>query len=136
MAKQWSAEWKSSKNPSKQRKYRENAEYHHRKKLLNAHLDDDLQDKVGTGSLPLREGDKVEVMRGDFRGSTGEVEEVDAEEQKIYVNGVERETVGGSETSIALRPSNLKITALELEDDRRLEKYEVSEEDREEIQVE
>ncbi|MFB6265763.1 MAG: 50S ribosomal protein L24 [Candidatus Nanohaloarchaea archaeon] len=136
MSKQWSPEWKSSKNPSKQRKYRENPPHHQRKKFLNARLAEDLQDKVGTGSIPVREGDRVEIMRGDFRGSAGEVEDIDTEEKKIYVEGVDRETVSGSETAVPVRPSNLEIQALELEDERRLEKYEVSEEDREDIRVE
>ncbi len=135
-AKQWSREWKSSKNPSKQRKYRSNAPYHHRGRFLSVHLSGKVKDRVGTRSLPVRAGDKVRVMRGDHSGKTGEVDRVDPDEQKVYVNGIDRETVSGSEVEIALRPSNLEITRLNLDDDRRLEKYEVSEEEKEEIMVE
>ncbi|MFB6294754.1 MAG: hypothetical protein ABEI97_03270, partial [Candidatus Nanohaloarchaea archaeon] len=50
--------------------------------------------------------------------------------------GVERETVSGSETKIPMEPSNVRVTKLNLDDERRLAKYEVSEAEKEEISVE
>lgn len=133
---EWSSDWKASKQPRKQRKYRANAPHHHRGKLLNAALADDVQDKVGTNSLPVREGDKAKVMRGDFAGKTSSVHHVDREDGTVYLEDVERETVSGSETRIAIAPSNLQLVKLNLDDPRRIAKYDVSEEDKEAIEAE
>lgn len=132
----WSKEWKSSKNPGKQRKYRSNAPYHRRSQFLSARLDEDVREKVGTKTLPIREGDRVKVLRGDYKGTYGDVREVDREEYKIYIEGVDRETVSGSEVTVAIDPSNVVITRLNLDDDMRVEKYDITEAEMEDISVE
>ncbi len=131
---EWKKSWKNSSDPTKQRKFRRNAPYHHRKKFVTAHLDESVQDRVGTRSLPVREGDEAEVMRGDWAGLSGRVEEIDYDRYKVYVDGIEREAVDGTDSRIALDPSNLKLVKLNLDDERRI-KEELSEEDREEIQA-
>lgn len=135
MSEKWKKSWKSSKKPKKQRKYRANAPYHLKNKFLSAKLSDDLKNKVGTGTLPIRVGDKTEIMRGEYSGISGKVEEVDYDDYKVYLDSVDRERVDGTEAKIPLDPSNLKITKLELEDERRLEKYDVSEEEKQDIKV-
>ncbi|MDY6771515.1 MAG: 50S ribosomal protein L24 [Candidatus Nanohaloarchaea archaeon] len=131
----WNKNWQSSEKPGKQRKHRENAPYHQRKKFLSARLADDVRDRVGTKTLPLREGDKAEIMRGEWSDATGRVEDVDYEDKKVYISGVETERVDTSDAKIPIDPSNLKITKLDLDDEERLAKYEVSEEDRQEIEA-
>lgn len=133
---QWSAAWSGSKNPGKQRKHRANAAYHHRNKFVSARLKENIRDTVGTKSIPVREGDRVQVQRGDHRGEYGEVREVDREEYKLYIEGLTRETVSGSDTTIPVDPSNVVITKLNLDDDRRVEKYDVTEAEKEEIRAE
>ncbi|MDY6777184.1 MAG: 50S ribosomal protein L24 [Candidatus Nanohaloarchaea archaeon] len=132
----WNKNWKRSEQPAKQRKYRANAPYHIRKKFLSAHLSESLQERVGTSSLPVREGDKAEIMRGDWAGLSGRVDRIDYDNYKVYLDGIEQERVDTTEAKAALDPSNLKLTKLELDDERRLAKYEISEEDREEIRAE
>lgn len=136
MSENWKKSWKSSKKIKKQRKYRANAPYHHRDKFLSAGLNDELKDKIGTKTLPVKEGDKAEILRGDFSGLSGKVENVDYDDYKVYLNGIDRERVDGTEASVAIDPSNIRLTKLELDDERRLKKYEVSEEDKAEIQAE
>lgn len=131
----WSADWKGSSNPQKQRKYRENAPLHKSDQFVTSRLDDSLQENVGTTTLPVRSGDRVKVMRGDHSGERGEVREVDREEYKLYIEGVERETVSGSEVTVAIDPSNVTLTKLNLDDDQRLAKYGVSEAEKEEIRA-
>lgn len=133
---EWSKNWKSSSKPSKQRKHRENAPYHQRKKFLNARLADDVREKIGTKTLPIREGDKAEIMRGEWADATGQIEEVDYDDSKVFISGVETERVDTSDARIPIDPSNVRIIKLDLEDGRRIEKYNVSEEDRQDIQVE
>lgn len=132
----WSTSWRASSDPGKQRKDRENAPYHQQGRFLSARLADDIRERVGTKSLPVRTGDRVEVMRGDHRGATGEVTDIDTDDHRIYVDGIERESVSGAETKIPLAPSNLRITKLDLDDAKRLAKFEVSEEEKEAIKVE
>lgn len=133
---EWSTSWKASSDPAKQRKDRDNAPYHQQGRFLSARLADDVRERVGTKSLPIRTGDRVEVMRGDHEGAKGEVTDIDTDDHRIFVDGIERESVSGAETKISLAPSNLRITKLDLDDARRLAKFEVSEEEKEEIKVE
>ena len=66
-----------SKQPRKQRKALYNAPAHARGKHLSASLSKDLREKIGKKSLPVKSGDKVRVVRGDFKGHEGEVLTVD-----------------------------------------------------------
>lgn len=129
----WSSSWKSSKNPSKQRKYRRNAPLHVKDNLVSANLDSELREELGTRNISLRTGDRVEVVRGDDTGSSGIVNKIDREETVVYINGIENERQDGSKSQKPFRPSNLQVKALNVEDLSRIEKYEV--EDVDSIQV-
>ena len=129
----WSSSWKSSTDPQKQRKYRQNAPQHVKDDFISANLSHTLRDELGTRTLGLRNGDRVKVMRGDRKGAEGIVNDIDREEEKVYIDGVEETAVDGSKRQIPLRPSNVQIQGLNLSDERRLEKYAV--EDFEEIKV-
>lgn len=122
----WSREWNSSTNPSKQRKYRDNAPLHVKDKIVSANVAPELRDELGTRSIPLRTGDRVKVMRGDEKGKSGIVSRIDRGDEKVYVDGIEVERTDGTVREKALRPSNLQVQALNVEDNRRLEKYEVA----------
>ncbi|MFB6203221.1 MAG: 50S ribosomal protein L24 [Candidatus Nanohaloarchaea archaeon] len=127
MTSKWSSQWNSSTNPTKQRNYRENAPQHIKDKLVSANLAPELREELGTRSLNLNVGDRVEVMRGDEKGKRGIISEIDRDEQKVYVDGIEVEKNDGTMREKALRPSNLQIHALNLEDSDRIEKYGVEE---------
>jgi len=129
----WSNNWKSSKNPSKQRKYRDNAPLHVKDKLISANLDKELREELGTRNIKVRTGDRVKVMRGDFSGSEGIINNIDREEEVVYINGLEVERNDGSKQQKPFPPSNLQVVALNIENADRIEKYEV--EDVEAIEV-
>ncbi|MBY6294258.1 50S ribosomal protein L24 [Nanohaloarchaea archaeon H01] len=129
----WSKEWNSSTNPSKQRKYRENAPLHVKDKLVSANVSHELRDELGTRNIKIRTGDRAKVMRGDKSGAEGIINNIDRENSIIYIDGIENERNDGSKQQKALRPSNVQIVALNVEDPDRLEKYEVD--DYESIQV-
>ena len=129
----WSSSWKSSTDPQKQRKYRQNAPQHVKDDFISANLSHTLRDELGTRNLGLRNGDRVKVMRGDRKGAEGIVNDIDRDEERVYIDGVEETAVDGSKRQIPLRPSNVQIQGLNLSDERRLEKYAV--EDFEEIKV-
>ncbi len=121
----WSNNWNSSKNPSKQRKYRDNAPLHVKDKLISANLDHELRDELGTRNIKIRTGDRVKVMRGDFSGSEGIINNIDREEEVVYINGLEVERNDGSKQQKPFPPSNLQVVALNIENADRIEKYEV-----------
>jgi large subunit ribosomal protein L24 len=123
----WSSEWNSSENPTKQRKYRENAPMHVKDKLISANLSPQLREELGTRSINIRIGDRAKVMRGDDKGSKGIVSKIDREEEKVYINNLDRQRTDGTMREKPFPPSNLQIQALNLEDEERIEEYDVDE---------
>ncbi len=115
----FSTKWKASKQPRKQRKYVYNAPSHIRKKLVSALLSKELREKHGKRNVSIRKGDKVKVMRGQFRNKTGEVLKVDFKNIKIIVDKVESLKRDGTKIPYPLSPSNLMIMDLKLDDKKR-----------------
>jgi len=106
--------------PRKQRKARYNAPAHARGKYLSASLSKDLREKVGKKSLPVRSGDKVRVVRGDFKGHEGEVLTVDYSSYKVTIEEVTLAKPDGTSSFLPVDPSNLVIIEVDLKDDRRI----------------
>jgi large subunit ribosomal protein L24 len=116
----WSKHWKSSKKPGKQRKYVYHAPIHVRHKFLSAHLSKELREKYKKRAFPVRKGDEVQIMRGKFKKKTGKISRVDLNKIKIYIDGITRKKVEGTEIQVPIHPSNLKIINLNLEDKKRI----------------
>ena len=121
----WSSNWKSSKNQTKQRKYRTNAPMHVKDNFVTANLNDVLRDELETRSLGIRIGDRAKVMRGDDKGAEGIVSNIDRDNSKVYINNLDRQKIDGTLREKPFRPSNLQLQALNLEDEDRIEKYDV-----------
>jgi len=119
MKQYFSPKWISSKQPRKQRKYRYNAPLHLRQKMLSVHLDKGLRVIYKKRSLPARVGDEVVVTAGKFRKISGKISKIDMKGLKIYVDSIKRKKVSGQEMEIAIDPSNVMITKLNLDDKRR-----------------
>ena len=109
-----------SKQPRKQRKALYNAPAHARGKHLSASLSKDLRAKVGKRSLPIRTGDKVSVVRVDFKGHEGEVLSVDYTSYKVTIEDVTLSKPDGTATFLPVDPSNLVIIDADLKDDRKI----------------
>jgi len=106
---------KTSK-PSKQRKRLFNAPYHIRSKILSAHLSSELQKSYRTRSIPVRKGDAVRVLRGDYKGVEGKVVRVDRKKYRIFIEGITREKSDGTTVFIPIHPSKVEIIRLNLDD--------------------
>jgi len=117
--KDFSKAWKSSKQPKKQRKYLANAPLHIRKKFMSAHLSKELIKKHNRRSLPIRKGDTVKVLRGNFRKKTGKIEAVDRKNYKVTIDTIQQVKKDGTKTFYPIHPSNLLITTLNLDDKKR-----------------
>ena len=122
--KKFSKDWKGSKKPKKQRKYRAKAPLHLKKKFLAVHLTKDLRGKYKTRNVPVRTGDKVRVLRGRFKKKEGKIERIDRKREQIYVTGLEIVKKDGTKVICPLRPSNLVILELNLNDKKRKAKLE------------
>ena len=106
--------------PRKQRKALYTAPLHIRRKLMSANLSKDLRADIGKRSLPIRVGDKVQVVRCDFKGHEGKVESIDAKRYKVTVEGVTLSKPDGNAVLLPIHPSNLMIIEADLKDERRL----------------
>ena len=107
--------------PGKNRKRRFNAPHHVRRKFLSAPLSPSLKTQYGTRSMPVISDDTVTITKGDRRLTEGKVLRVDMKRIKIYVEGVTRTRMDGSTAQIPIRPENVMITRLNLDDARRRE---------------
>ena len=116
-----------TQQPHKQRKAQRQAPLHERHRQLRARLSNELRDEYGTRTARVNQGDTVEVMRGDFADEEGEVVNVDMKDAVIHVEGVTNETGDGEEVPRPLETSNVRITSLNLADDRRTERLESTE---------
>ncbi len=122
MSEKWSCSWKSSKEAAKQRKYLYNAPLHVKRKFLSANLSKTLRKNVGKKSISLRAGDEVIVKRGSQAGSTSEVTDVFVKKGTVYLKGIVRKKTDGTEAHIPIKPSNVQVISLNLDDPRRLGK--------------
>ncbi|ARS88540.1 50S ribosomal protein L24 [Natrarchaeobaculum aegyptiacum] len=108
-----------SKQPRKQRTQTERAPLHQRGTQLHATLSEELREEYGTRRTRVNAGDTVEVLRGDHAGQDGEVLRVDLQDGVIHVEDVTVETADGEEVPRPVDASNVRITDLDLSDDRR-----------------
>ena len=108
-----------SKQPRKQRKFLHNAPLHIRHKLMSVMLSKELREQYGKRSMPVKKGDTVQIMRGDFSDHEGKVEKVDLKNYRVLVEGASVQKPDGNQVFHSVHPSKLKIVELDLEDDER-----------------
>ena len=116
-----------TRQPRKQRTQTRNAPLHERHDQVRSTLADDLREQYGQRSVRVNAGDTVEVLRGDHAGEEADVLAVDLKDGVVHVEGVTVEKADGEEVPRPLDASNLRVTDLDLEDDRRRARLEDSE---------
>lgn len=119
MKKEFSTQWNGSRQPRKQRKYIANAPTHIRHKMISANLSKELRKKYGKRNFPLRKGDSVVIMRGEFRGKVGKIESIDLKKLRLMIGGIYRTKKDGTKVSVYFDNSNLQIKELIMEDKKR-----------------
>jgi len=119
MKQKFSKQWKASKQPRKQRKYRANAPLNIRHKLISANLSKELRKKYGKRNFPIRKEDRVKIMKGEFKKKTGKIELVKLKKLKVTIEGIYRTKKDGTKVSVYFDPSNLQIQELNVEDKKR-----------------
>ncbi|MFH0798096.1 MAG: 50S ribosomal protein L24 [Candidatus Woesearchaeota archaeon] len=115
-----SKSWNRSVQPRKQRKFVHNAPLHIKPKImLISTLSKELRKKHNKRNMRLRKGDTVKIMRGQFKGKKGKVDEIETKKDKIYIEGIEHIKKDGTKAFYPLKASNLMITELNLDDKKR-----------------
>ncbi|MCS7132559.1 MAG: 50S ribosomal protein L24 [Aigarchaeota archaeon] len=112
---------RQSTKPRKQRKMLYTAPLHRLAKLMSVHLSPELREKYKRRSFPVRVGDKVKILRGDFKGVEGKVIEVDRERQVVYVENATLKKADGTTVNRPIHVSDIVITELSLDDPYRKE---------------
>merc|ERR1712167_472124 len=117
------AEMKFSPNVSssrrKSRKAHFSAPSSDGRKIMSSHLNKELKAKWNVKSMPIRKDDEVIVVRGSNRGREGKVIQVYRKKYVIHIERVTREKSNGSTVNVGIHPSNVMITKLKLDKDRR-----------------
>ena len=116
----------SVSKPSKQRKLLYQSPAHKVRKLLSAPLSEGLRKSQARRSYPVRKGDTVKIVRGDFAGIEGKITKVDTLRQRLFVEGVQREKVAGTSTNVSVHSSKVVITKLNLDDKWRSDSLKLS----------
>ncbi len=109
-----------SKKPGKVRKRMYTDPQHRQRKRLTARLVESLQDKHGKKRVPIRKGDSVLIVRGDFSDIEGKVDSVDYKASRLTIEGVDREKADGTRVLMKIPPSSVMITKLQSDKRRRL----------------
>ena len=108
-----------TKQPRKQRKQSETAPLHERQNQVRATLTEELREEYGQRNVRVNAGDTVEVLRGDHAGTEAEVVAVDLSSERITVEDVTVEKADGEEVPRPIPASNVRVTDLDLSDERR-----------------
>ncbi|MGQ9478584.1 MAG: 50S ribosomal protein L24 [Thermoproteota archaeon] len=82
----------------------------------SVHLSRELREKYGFRSIPVRTGDRVLIVKGDYRGVEGNVTRVDRERGRVYISGVYRENARGEQRLVPIPFSNIIIVKLDEKD--------------------
>ncbi|KAK7054746.1 60S ribosomal protein L26A [Paramarasmius palmivorus] len=90
-----------------------------RRKIMSSALSKDLRAKYNTRSLPIRKDDQVRIVRGKYKGREGKVTQVYRKKWVIHVDRVARDKSNGASSQIGIHPSNVVITTIKLDKDRR-----------------
>lgn len=115
----FSLHWIRSKQPRKQRKYRFNAPLHLKREFFSALLSKELRKKFGVKHVIVRKGDKVKILRGQYKNRIGQVEKVNFKRERIFVTGAEVTKRDGSKSFYPIHPSKIQIQEIVLDDKKR-----------------
>jgi len=86
---------------------------------LSAHLSKELRKQYKRRAVPLRNGDEIRVVCGEFKGKSGKVARVDLQKLKIFVEGLKQKKVSGQEADVAIDPSNVVVVRMNVDDKER-----------------
>jgi large subunit ribosomal protein L24 len=99
-----------------------NVSKNRRTKMVSAPMADSLREAYKKKTLRVIRGDSVKVVRGEYKGVEGKVDNVDIEHGTLNIEGVQREKIKGGQVKVPIHASNVIIVNLNLEDKYRSNK--------------
>uniref|UniRef100_A0A7S2VBU1 KOW domain-containing protein n=1 Tax=Entomoneis paludosa TaxID=265537 RepID=A0A7S2VBU1_9STRA len=90
-----------------------------RRKLMSANLSKELQARHGVRSMPIRKDDEVMITRGFYKAREGKIVACFRKKFVVHIERITREKVNGAQVPVGIQPSNLVITKLKLDKDRK-----------------
>ncbi|KAK2196393.1 bifunctional Ribosomal protein L26-L24 [Babesia duncani] len=108
-----------SSSRRKCRKAHFTAPSHRRRVIMSAPLSRELRKKYKVRSMPIRKDDSVMIVRGFYHDREGKVTQVYRKKWKIYVERITRDKITGESVQVGIHPSNVVITKLRMDKDRR-----------------
>ncbi|NOJ32405.1 MAG: 50S ribosomal protein L24 [Candidatus Nitrosocosmicus sp.] len=95
---------------------------------ISANLSDSLSKDYGRKSVRVIKGDSVKILRGEYKGVEGKVEKLNTVKSRLSIEGVQREKIKGGQVKVQIHSSNVQVTSLHLDDDKRKKKLQGKEE--------
>ena len=92
---------------------------HVRRVQMSARLSKDLRKQYGVRAVPLRKDDEVRIMAGRHAGQTGKVSTMYRLKRVVYVDGQTVEKTNGTTQPRPIQASNVEITRIKLDSDRK-----------------
>lgn len=86
---------------------------------MSAGLSKDLRKQYSLRSLPVRREDEVRVIKGRHKTREGKVVKINRLKYKIYIERITRDKPNGEQTHIGIHPSNVVITKLKVDPNRK-----------------
>mmetsp|Transcript_47134 Transcript_47134/g.113052 ORF Transcript_47134/g.113052 Transcript_47134/m.113052 type:complete len:149 (+) Transcript_47134:49-495(+) len=108
-----------SSSRRKSRRAHFSAPSHQRRIIMSAPLSSELRSKYNVRSMPIRKDDHVSIVRGSFKDRDGKVTCVYRKKFVIHVERITRERANGATVNVGIHPSNVVITRLKLDKDRK-----------------
>ena len=89
------------------------------RKGIAAHLSKELRKKYKKRAVPIRKGDTVLILCGKYKKKSGKVTSVDTKSGRIAIESIQITKKDGKSIPIMIDPSNVVITELYMDDERR-----------------
>jgi large subunit ribosomal protein L26e len=70
-----------------------------RRKIMSSHLSKELRTKYEVRSVPVRKGDTVKIMRGQFKGREGKVQSVYRKKWALHIEKIVKDKANGKDHS-------------------------------------
>ena len=105
----------NSKQPRKQRRALQNLKNHQVSKIFTAPLDESLQEVYGIKRIPVRVGDSVRIVRGEFVGVEGKVNSLNKKTRRLIIEECVLQKKSGENYFVPIAVSNVLITKFETE---------------------
>merc|ERR1712051_15523 len=109
-----------SSSRRKSRKAHFSAHSEARRVLMSANLSKELQARHGVRSMPIRKDDEVIITRGMYKTREGKVIACFRRKFVVHIERITWEKVNGTSVPVGISASNLTITKLKMDKDRKL----------------